>query len=123
MQKITALYVRVSTLGKQDKGLESQEKALVEYCQNHGIGNYKFYKDKQTGGNLNRPALQKLQQDIFSGRISTVIVWKLDRISRSLKDGIGLLVDWLEDGLRIVAVSSRPMCGIMYSKDILNQYS
>ena len=107
MQKITALYVRVSTVNKQDKGLESQEKALLEYCHNHGISNYKIYRDKQTGGNLDRPALQKLQQDIFGGRISAVIVWKLDRISRSLKDGITLLVDWLESDLRVVAVAQQ----------------
>ena len=107
MQKLTALYVRVSTVGKQEKGLDSQEQALIEYCHNHGITNYKFYRDRQTGGNLDRPALKKLQQDIFRGRISTVIVWKLDRISRSLKDGIALLVDWLECGLRIVAVAQQ----------------
>ena len=107
MQKITAIYVRVSTINKQDKGLESQEQTLIEYCRNHGISNYKIYRDKQTGGTLDRPALQKLQQDIFRGRISTVTVWKLDRLSRSLKDGIGLLVDWLESGIRVVAVAQQ----------------
>lgn len=105
--KHTALYVRVSTAHKQDKGLDSQEKALIEYCRNHGITDYKIYRDKQTGGTLDRPALLKLQQDIFRGRVSTVIVWKLDRLSRSLKDGIGLLVDWLEQGIRIVAVAQQ----------------
>jgi DNA invertase Pin-like site-specific DNA recombinase len=107
MQKITALYVRVSTISKQDKGLDSQENALIEYCQNHGIKNYKFYRDKQTGGNLDRPSLNKLQEDVFRGRVSTVVVWKLDRLSRSLKDGINLLVNWLENGLRVVAVAQQ----------------
>lgn len=105
MQKMTAIYVRVSTLTKQDKGLKSQEEALLEYCQNHDIDNYKIYRDKQTGGTLDRPALHKLRQDIFRGRISTVIVWKLCRISRSLKDGVALLATWLEQGVRVIAVS------------------
>lgn len=105
--KHTALYVRVSTANKQDKGLDSQEKALIEYCRNHGITDFKIYPDKLTGGTLDRPALLRMQQDIFRGRVSTVVVWKLDRLSRSLKDGIGLLVDWLEHGIRIVAVAQQ----------------
>lgn len=35
------------TVGKQNKGLESQEKALIEYCHNHGITNYEFYRDSR----------------------------------------------------------------------------
>lgn len=107
MQKITAIYVRVSTVGKQDKGIMSQEQTLAEYCRNHGISNYKIYRDKQSGGSLDRPALQKLRQDIFSGRVCTVIVWKLDRISRNLRDGISLLVDWLDKDVRVIAVSQQ----------------
>jgi len=60
-----------------------------------------------SGGNIDRPQLKKLREDIFLGNIQTVIVWKLDRLSRSLKDGIGLMVDWLEMGVRIVAVSQQ----------------
>ena len=105
--KHTALYVRVSTANKQDKGLDSQEKALIEYCRNHSISNYKIYRDKLTGGNLDRPGLKSLEQDIFRGRVVTVVVWKLDRLSRSLKDGISLLVDWLDRGIRIIAISQQ----------------
>lgn len=103
--KHTALYVRVSTANKQDKGLDSQEKALIEYCRNHGISDYRFYRDKQTGGNIDRPALKKLQEDIFRGRVSTVLCYKLDRISRDLRDGINLLVSWLEKDIRVVAIT------------------
>lgn len=107
MKKATAIYLRVSTVGKQDQGLKSQEQTLLEYCRNHGISNYKVYRDKQSGGSLDRPALQRLQEDIFRGKISTVVVWKLDRLSRSLKDGITLLVGWLENGIRVVAVAQQ----------------
>jgi DNA invertase Pin-like site-specific DNA recombinase len=102
--KHTAVYIRVSTL-KQETGLDSQQSALEEYCKNHGISNYKVYKDRLTGGNLDRPALQRLQDDIFRGRVDTVVVWKLDRLSRSLKDGINLLCSWLEKDIRIIAIS------------------
>ncbi len=102
--KYTAIYVRVSTL-KQGSGLDSQEASILEYCRNHGITNYKVYEDRQTGSNLDRPSLKKLQNDIFRGRVDTVVVWKLDRLSRSLKDGINLLVDWLEQDIRVIAIA------------------
>jgi DNA invertase Pin-like site-specific DNA recombinase len=107
MSKAVALYVRVSTVDKQTKGLRSQEDALREYCKNHNLTNIKIYKDKMTGSKINRPQLQKLQQDIFLGKISAVICWKLDRLSRSLKDGINLLVDWLDRDIRVIAVSQQ----------------
>ena len=107
MSKAVGLYVRVSTVDKQIKGLMSQEVALKEYCKNHSLTNIRIYKDKMTGSKINRPQLQKLQQDIFLGKISTVICWKLDRLSRSLKDGINLLVDWLDRDIRVIAVSQQ----------------
>lgn len=104
MTKITALYVRVSTHDKQTKGMQSQQDALREYCLNHNITNFKIYKDMMTGGTIDRPALKELQADVFRGRVSTIVVWKIDRISRSLRDGINLMTDWLERDIRIVAI-------------------
>ena len=107
MKKYTALYIRVSTADKQTKGMLSQEDALKNYCANHGITHIKIYKDKMTGGTIERPALQRLQQDVFQGCISTIICWKLDRLSRSLRFGINLLVDWLDRDIRVIAVSQQ----------------
>lgn len=107
MSKAVGLYIRVSTLDKQIKGLQSQEQALLEYCNNHCLTNIRTYRDKISGGKINRPQLDKLQKDIFLGKISTVICWKLDRLSRSLKDGINLLVDWLDRDVRVIAVSQQ----------------
>lgn len=86
MKKAVALYVRVSTLDKQTKGIISQEDALKEYCRNHNLTNIRVYRDKMTGSKIDRPQLKKLQQDIFMGKISTVVCWKIDRLSRSLKE-------------------------------------
>ena len=102
--KHTAVYIRVSTADKQESGLDSQQSALVEYCQNHSITGYKIYADRQTGGNLDRPALKRMQSDIFRGRVSMVVCWKLDRLSRDLRDGINLLIDWLERDIRVIAI-------------------
>lgn len=105
--KHVALYIRVSTQDKQVKGMESQEEAIKMYCHNHGFSDYKIYRDAESGKNLNRTQFKQLQHDIFLGKISNVIVWKLDRISRSLRDGINVLADWLEMGVRVISVSQQ----------------
>lgn len=105
MKKV-AVYCRVSTYD-QEKGLKSQEKALMDYCSNHDFGNLIWYKDKTTGSKIDRPAFNKLQKAIFDGKVDTVVVWKLDRLSRSLKDGINTLTDWLKKGVRIIATTQQ----------------
>ncbi len=44
---------------------------------------------------------------MFNGNINTLVVWKLDRISRNQKDGIILLADWCERGARVVSVTQQ----------------
>lgn len=102
--KAVAIYLRVSSFD-QKKGIESQRRALKEYCNNHGFMNRVWYKDKLSGKDTNRPAFKKLQKDIFAGKVHTVIVWKLDRLSRNLRDGINVLTDWLKKDVRIIAIT------------------
>jgi len=84
-----------------------KEKALKEYCNNHGLNNLLWYRDKITGSTTNRTAFNKLQSDIFDGKVDTVVCWKLDRLSRSLKDGINILTDWLEKDVRVIAIAQQ----------------
>ena len=104
--KAVAVYMRVSSLD-QVKGLQSQRRALKDYCINQGFTNIVWYKDRLSGKDTNRPAFKKLQRDIFSGKIHTVIAWKLDRLSRSLKDGLCILLDWLRKDIRIIAINQQ----------------
>ena len=48
-----------------------------------------------------------MEKEIFDGTIKTVIVWKLDRISRRLQDGINLIADWGERGVRVVSITQQ----------------
>lgn len=73
-------YARVST---QDQNLQLQLDAL------HRAGCELIFQDKKSGKNADRKGLQDLQQKIRKG--DTVIVWKLDRLGRSLKDLINLV--------------------------------
>ncbi len=102
----TALYVRVSTFD-QEKGLLSQKRALKDYCVNHGLTGRVWYTDIISGSKIDRPAFNKLQKDIFAGKVNTVCVWKLDRLSRNLKDGINTLCDWLQKGVRVISVTQQ----------------
>ncbi len=106
MKKRVGIYVRVSTFD-QKKGLLSQKEALKDYCINHNLTGRKWYRDRVSGATTDRPAFKKLQADIFAGKINTVIVWKLDRLSRSLKDGINIIINWTDKGVRIISVSQQ----------------
>jgi DNA invertase Pin-like site-specific DNA recombinase len=63
--------------------------------------------DKKTGDGLERPAFEGLQRAVFAGEVGTVVAYKLDRLSRSLRDGINVLYDWCDKGLRVVSVTQQ----------------
>lgn len=95
-EKITALYIRVSTDAQYEEGysVEAQKQKLEQYCKLKDIDNYKCYIDGGwSGSNIDRPEIKKLVEDIKRGKVSAVIVYKLDRLSRSQKDTVYLLED------------------------------
>lgn len=59
------------------------------------------------GDNLNRPGFEDLQRAVFMGEIDAVVVWKLDRLSRTVRDGLATLCEWCDRGLRIVSVTQQ----------------
>ena len=82
--RIDAIYARQSVDKKDSISIESQ----IEFCQYElKGGNCKEYKDKgYSGKNTERPQFQQLMRDIESGLVRKVVVYKLDRISRSILD-------------------------------------
>lgn len=91
-----ALYIRVSTDAQREEGysIDAQKEMLSAYCVSRQISDYEFYIDGGfTGSNIDRPEMQRLIGDIKLGRISHVIVYKLDRLSRSQKDTLYLIED------------------------------
>lgn len=96
MKKYAAIYIRVSTDAQAEEGysIEAQKEQLSAYCISKGIKNYKFYIDGGwSGSNINRPEIQRLIDDVKDDKISHVIVYKLDRLSRSQKDTLYLIED------------------------------
>lgn len=96
--RVTALYIRVSTDAQAEEGysIEAQQEMLEGYCRSKRIENYKFYIDGGfSGSNIERPKMRQLIEDIKKGKIAAVIVYKLDRLSRSQKDTLFLIEDVL----------------------------
>lgn len=93
---VAAIYVRVSTDAQFEEGysVDAQKEQLSAYCISKGMKNYEFYIDGGwSGSNIERPEMERLIKDVKEGLVSHVIVYKLDRLSRSQKDTLYLIED------------------------------
>ena len=106
-----ALYSRVSTAEQATEGysIGEQTERMTKYCEAMGWRDFHHYSDPGfSGGNTDRPALQSLLRDVRSGLVSKVVVYKLDRLSRSQKDTLELIEDeFLANGVDFVSMSER----------------
>ena len=94
-KKIAGLYIRVSTENQAREGfsLPEQEKRLRAMCEYKGYEIYKLYKDAVISaktGNY-RPEFEELLQDIKDKKCNTIVVLKLDRLTRSVYDWENIL--------------------------------
>lgn len=101
-----ACYCRVSS--PQQKAA-SQQAAIKQWLKGNrlSVRDAQWFMDTETGTTLQRPALTALQQAIFHGEVDTVVVWKLDRLSRKTHEGINLLADWCDKGVRVISVTQQ----------------
>lgn len=110
MDKINkvALYVRVSTTSQLEEGysIEEQKAKLESYCDIKDWHIYKVYTDGGfSGSTTERPALEQLIKDAQSKLFDTVLVYKLDRLSRSQKDTLYLIEDiFLKNNIEFVSL-------------------
>lgn len=78
-----AIYARVST---SEQDVQNQLVELRRYCKNRNFEVFKEYSDVgESGSKENRPEFDRLMQDAQKRLFDAVLVWKLDRFSRSLK--------------------------------------
>jgi DNA invertase Pin-like site-specific DNA recombinase len=100
-----ACYVRVS---RNHQNSEQQKEELRRWCNQRGYADddIQWFVDHGISGDtLARPALTRLNKLVLSGKVDTVIVWKLDRLSRKLVSGLQLISHWLESGVRFVSTT------------------
>ncbi len=89
MKTKAALYIRVSTTHQIDKdSLPFQRSELINYAKYAlNIDSYEIFEDAgYSGKNTDRPKYQEMMHRIHKGEFSHLLVWKIDRISRNLKD-------------------------------------
>lgn len=110
IKRKVVLYIRVSTAGQaiEDVGysIPEQLERLMAYCKSRDWEIVEIYTDGGfSGATLERPAMEKLIADIPSGAFDTVLVYKLDRLSRSQKDTLFLIEDqFLPNNIDFVSV-------------------
>ena len=91
---IVGIYPRVSTQEQAKEGysIGEQTERLLKYCEAMGWTVYKTYTDAgYSGGTTDRPALQEMIRDVKAGKLDKVVVYKLDRLSRSQLDTLYLI--------------------------------
>jgi DNA invertase Pin-like site-specific DNA recombinase len=93
---ITAIYPRVSSNKQDTRSQELDLKAWATAEEDKGEV-VRWYRDKATGANFDRPGWKKLEEDLVTGKITRLVVWRLDRLSRTAGETIRLL-DALEAG-------------------------
>jgi site-specific DNA recombinase len=110
-----AIYTRKSTehgLEQEFNSLDAQRDACEAYIKSQASLGWKVlplrYDDPAySGGNLDRPALKKLLADIEAGRIDVVVVYKIDRLTRSLADFAKLVETFDARSISFVAVTQQ----------------
>ena len=110
-----AIYARKSTeegLAQPFNSLDAQRESAEAYIlsQRHmgwTILERRYEDGGYSGGNLERPALRALMEDIQSGQVDCVVVYKVDRLSRSLLDFARLMGIFEERGVSLVSVTQQ----------------
>lgn len=110
VEKWVALYVRLSRDDENEgdsNSIAHQIEILTRYAKEHGITNYKIYKDDgYSGTNFKRPGFQEMLADIEAGLVSMVIVKDMSRFGRNyLEVGLYTEIRFPEMGVRFVAVN------------------
>jgi len=113
MKKTCAIYTRKSSeegLEQDFNSLDAQREACEAYIKSQKSEGWvalsEPYNDGGfSGGNLERPALKKLMDDIKAGKINIVVVYKIDRLTRSLMDFAKLVEVFDQCGVTFVSVT------------------
>lgn len=108
-----AVYTRKSSnegLDSAFNSLDAQREACTAYIASQAGEGWEVFETTYddggfSGGNTERPALQRLLEDIARGRVNTVVVYKIDRLTRSLADFAKLVELFDKNGVKFVSVT------------------
>ncbi len=108
-----AIYTRVSTengLEQEFNSLDNQREASEAYIKSQAHEGWKLIRDRFddggfSGGSMERPALKKLLDDVRARRVDIVVVYKVDRLTRSLADFAKLVESFDEHEVSFISVT------------------
>jgi site-specific DNA recombinase len=107
---LVAIYSRVSTEEQAKEGLsvDAQIEKCEAYCKARGWEVYRVYKDAGfSAGSLERPSMELMLRDAQEKRFNIILVYKIDRFSRKLRDLILTLEDLKEKGINFTSVTEQ----------------
>ena len=112
-RKVAGVYIRVSTEDQAREGfsLGEQEEKLLQLCKFKGLDVYKVYKDAGISAKdmEHRPQFQEMLKDMKGGKLNYIVAYKLDRITRSVRD--------LEE---LISVLEQYNCFLLCDRDDVN---
>ena len=115
--------VRVSSVGQKDNtSLEFQSKRIRDYCSVYDLSLSEIISETESGGSdlSNRTGLSKIKSFIEAGTCNTIIVNKIDRLGRSLLQGLLFLKYCEEHSTRVVSISENIDTNNSQSKLLIN---
>lgn len=101
---VVGIYLRVST---REQDTELQEREIIKFLDQKGWCHYAIYEDHCSGTTDKRPELARLLYDAEHGSIHKIVVWKLDRLFRSLKDLVNTLHRFSEWNVDFVSIKDQ----------------
>jgi len=110
MDKKVGIYVRVSTEEQAKEGIsiDAQIDRCTAFCTARGWQVFQIYTDAgYSAGSTKRPALQNLMDDVNNKKVDILLVYKIDRFSRNLKDLIFVLEDLKQKNINFTSVTEQ----------------
>jgi site-specific DNA recombinase len=123
-----AIYTRKSTeegLEQEFNSLDAQREAAEAFIRSQAHEGWTCLPERYddggfTGGNMERPALQRLLADIEAGKIDLVCIYKLDRLSRSLLDFTKMMETFERHGVSFVSITQQFSSATSMGRLVLN---
>src|SRR5215831_15581970 len=123
-----AIYTRKSTeegLEQEFNSLDAQRESAQAFIRSQAQEGWTCLPDRYddggfTGGNMDRPALQRLMVDIRAGQIDCVVTYKVDRLSRSLLDFAKMMETFEQHGVSFVSITQQFNSATSMGRLILN---
>lgn len=100
MAKKIAVYVRVSSKQQDQRSQEPDLKRWADSQDREVV----WYRDKFTGKSMDRPGMQKLMTDMRGGNVTSIVVWRLDRLGRTARGLTALFEELRELGVNLISL-------------------